>query len=755
MRGGCDVEGALVASCRAIHPMTGAAFGHLEDGGLSQETTWQALAELGESSTDPPWQAIFGGLEAGPEGLRAREDTAVRAVFAPPGWRAFRTTVDFTSESGRGFFIEVGEYVFQVGLTMNAVVSLDPKPEPAARIDLAQWPVVVRGGAQVGTGRRELVVERARGRVRIEMDGETLVEGEDPRPMSGSHDVSLHLPGGITIHTARVEAASPVGEPRPVAPVKDYDLYVCIDFNDDVIKNPWTERTFREWTDLCRRRDIQRIYFIYHYGYHSGFWTRPPNKLYPQFAENARRTYEAVGEFMPAAIRAAHDAGMPFYAVFKPYETALYTTLPEGSEGARRYGRIPRLGGPICWSPDFLTERPQLRAERATRDPLPDLDEHPIREIVFTPETPDGAREVLPRIRLWVSEDNGRYYPYDAPFGRRLESDGRVVLDGLDIRQRFVAVTVEGDPTYKFGNILRRFVQVRDDRGEALPLTFGNQSRDRGGNFQDVGFLMDTPARNAVGAMDDMLWLDGEEPFGFGVGRIHYLQGILCEAYPEVRELWLGEVDKIIAAGADGIDFRIANHNRTFDWDAFGFNEPIVRAFQEEHGVDLRREPFDREAWRRLRGSFYDAFFREAAQRLRRAGMGVQLHVNKRMGSPDWHIDAEVHFDWPAWLRDGLVDEVTIKMPFVTMGLGAEVALAARDAGARVNLCPYLNGLPRTDRGPRLAEFMLDETLRGGADGFIMYENAAFLAAREDGGLEVSCPYLLDTFSRHARPVSR
>ena len=709
------------------------------------------IAELGDGATDGAWETIFGDLEEGPEGLCVREHTSVRVVFAPPGWREFRVTMDFTSESGHGFFIEIGGYMFNVGLTSDYVVSLTPKPEPAARIALAHWPVVARGGEQIGTGRREAVIERAGGRVRIAVDGETLVEADDPRPAAGSHDAALHFPSGMVLHKARVEAASLVGKPRPVAPVKDYALYACIDFNDDIIKNPWTERTFRAWTDMYRRHGIERIYFIYHYGYHSGFWTRPPNKLYPQFAENARRTYEAVGEFMPAAIRAAHDADMPFYAVFKPYETALYMTFPEGSEEAKRYGRIPRLGGPICWSLNFTAEHPELRPERAVREPLPDLDERPIRTIVFTPEKAEGARQTLPRIRVWISEDNGRYDPYDAPFERRIEADGRIVLEGLDIHQRFVAVTVEGDPTFKYGNILRRFIEVRDDRGEPLPLTFANQPRERGEPFQEKGLLVDTPARNAVGALDDLCWLDGEDPFGFAVGRIHYHQGLLCEACPEVQALWLGEVDKIIAAGADGIDFRIANHNRTFDWDAFAFNEPIVRAFQEQYGVDLRREPFDREAWRRLRGRFYDEFLREAVRRLRAAGKGVQVHVNQRMGSPDWHIDAEVHFDWPAWFRDGLVDEVTVKTQFLSAGLGAEVATAARDAGARVNFCPYLNGLPRIDRGPRMARFLHDEVLRGGADGFIMYENAAFLAARDDGGLDVSCPFILDAFSRQGR----
>ena len=131
---------------------------------------------------------------------------------------------------------------------------------------------------------------------------------------------------------------------------------------------------------------------------------------------------------------------------------------------------------------------------------------------------------------------------------------------------------------------------------------------------------------------------------------------------------------------------------------------PIVAAFRERYGVDILREPFDRMALRKLRGEFYTEFVWEASRRLRVAP-------------------------------------------------GVLAAEAARRVGAKVNFRSYLNAFPRLASGPQRLAHLVREAREGGADGVILYENAAYLAAALDGSVKVTCPWLLEGFREYARPL--
>jgi hypothetical protein len=537
-----------------------------------------------------------------------------------------------------------------------------------------------------------------------------------------------------------------------------YHLDVCIDFYDDLIKNTWTENTFREAMEIYRRNHVRRLYFICHYGYKGGFWEQPgTEKTFPGFQRHIDETYENVGDFLPAAVRAAHAADIPIFAVLKPYESALPATFPEGSPDARRYGKIPRLGGPIWWSPTFTANNPHLRLERDVSDVPEDLDQRVVKSIVFTAEPGQQAQLDPARIGLWVSADNGRYSPYTGPMECRVEKGEsvKIVLDGLAISEKFFAIAVTGEATSCFGNILRDLVEVFDTQGVPLPITFSDMSRTRGrdsSDFPEVGFRMDVPLNNNLpgGAINHLLCLDNGRPLCMGLGRMRYLPGGLCEAYPEVRQWWMQQVENCIAAGVDGMDFRIGNHNRTFDWPAYGFNEPIVRAFQDRYGVNILSEPFDRPALRRLRGEFYTKFLREASARLRQMGKTVLAHVDPRMRPSTEHGSMEVHFDWEAWIQEGLLDGVTLKTQTMLDEQATKVTLAAREAGLKVNFCPYVNRIPEQPDARDLAKSLVDEACEGGLDGLIMYENAAFMSATDDGHVEITHPWLLDLFHERA-----
>jgi hypothetical protein len=374
-----------------------------------------------------------------------------------------------------------------------------------------------------------------------------------------------------------------------------------------------------------------------------------------------------------------------------------------------------------------------------------------IGSITFTPER-DLPRVLDPsRIRLWVSPNNGRYLPYGGPMRAR-RAGRRIVLDDLRVEQPFFAVEATGGPTYGFGNVLRDLVEVHDDAGARLPVTYAyvDRSVHYGEDWHESGFAMDVPG-NALGAMDDYFWIDGGRPLACGLGLQRYLPGALCPAYPEVREWWMKHVDDCLAAGVDGLDIRIGSHNRTFDWAAYGFNKPVVDAFRARYGVDILREPFDLRAWRELRGEIYTGFLKEASARIRAHGKAVHVHVGGFMVPPDWHCWKETHFDWPTWMDERLMDEVTFMTSELRFGLVPRMAEAAREAGLRVNFRPYLNGLAKAANGRQRLSRIVREACEGGADGVIMYENAAFMSAARNGAAQVTCPWIVSGMRERAR----
>jgi len=167
--------------------------------------------------------------------------------------------------------------------------------------------------------------------------------------------------------------------------------------------------------------------------------------------------------------------------------------------------------------------------------------------------------------------------------------------------------------------------------------------------------------------------------------------------------------------------------------------------------VDILTEPFDRVALRRLRGEFYTGFMREASQLLRAAGKGVEAHVNALMRSPGWHTWKEMEFNWQAWIDEGLLDGVTIMQQELRVSPGIMAVEAARRAGVKVNFRPYLNAFPRLANGPQRLAHLVQEARKGGADGVILYENAAYMVAAPDGSINVTSPWILDAFREFAR----
>jgi hypothetical protein len=216
-------------------------------------------------------------------------------------------------------------------------------------------------------------------------------------------------------------------------------------------------------------------------------------------------------------------------------------------------------------------------------------------------------------------------------------------------------------------------------------------------------------------------------------GRNAYLPAALCESYPEVQTFWLQQVDAILDAGVDGIDFRIENHcTHTDDPFSYGWNDVVTG----QVGRDAR-------AIAKFRGRQYTAFLKKAGERIRARGKKMQLHINVEFMRPDprpsrrlaypWNVD----FDWHGWLREGIADEVTLRNfqftpEFVLRdGFSQEVIKECARLKIPMHYNRYLNvpEKPATEYVKDLESIYHD----GRFQSFIVYEASSFLAPEGEG----------------------
>ena len=154
----------------------------------------------------------------------------------------------------------------------------------------------------------------------------------------------------------------------------------------------------------------------------------------------------------------------------------------------------------------------------------------------------------------------------------------------------------------------------------------------------------------------------------YGIRR---MSGPLCLAYPAARRALVELFTEIAtASGYDGILFHTyaEQFHARFD-DEFGFNEPIVKAYEKRFGVNVfaNDQPYDVHAMAHLRGEYLTALVRELRTSLRQhdIGLGLMLdsvtpHYPQRWGLYDMRVTGRIIVDWPRYVDEQLVDQLWI-----------------------------------------------------------------------------------------------
>ena len=225
-----------------------------------------------------------------------------------------------------------------------------------------------------------------------------------------------------------------------------------------------------------------------------------------------------------------------------------------------------------------------------------------------------------------------------------------------------------------------------------------------------------------------------ESVYGIGRGKIMTMKGTHCEAYPEVRDYWLDQIETLIAMGYDGVDIRLQNHSgMVSDIASFGFNPPLIERYRESYGTDPTGEEFDPLKMMAVRGQFFQEFLEDAAALLHQNGRTLQIHLRHAHQEPRFSADFNELGFWAMpkiWLEDwkgvvDLADEVTIKDYYwgkYDPDKAREIKEYARSKGKPVWIHNYIgqgDGIRKdfigaVDRDPNISGILLYEAFHSG-----------------------------------------
>ena len=567
----------------------------------------------------------------------------------------------------------------------------------------------------------------------------------------------------------------------------NFDLQIVVDFYDDLIPSHFTRKTFQNMMRTFREWGIKRVYWN-GLSYASGLYDLVDSPGAP-IGTNAFRTYQEVGEFIPAAVEHAHKEGLELFIEFKPFDQYFPELVPHGATNFRTPSRkgIPALGGAWQFGTLFPEQHPEYLLARNMTGIREGIEKEPVGTIKFVKNDDHPTGLTKANLEIYVSSDNLHYqkytgdYTYSDTVEERLEvikgvnlnhagtgnEHVRVIsITGLNIREPYFAIstlTKAGAP--EFANNYYKLVELYTPANEPMPFTYGIPRAETddwyaralaNGRFPDHGFVFDLAGNLAnnfsYSLIDRAGYLDSDRRLlGLAKGKNPYMTA-LCPAYAAVRSHWRSQVEEFIHCGVDGVEFRWASHQDSLDLDAYGYNLPVVEEYKRRYVVDIREQEFDRGRWRELLGEYYTLFYQQAKALLQKSGKRMMVDVMPQNDSdPNNPQFLNVYLDWERWFS--FADAVSFKW----VEPNTKQDKMFRKVADRCELPTYYNVWPQVEFKGLDEKKIISrlETLQAvGHKGFMLYESASFLKARPDGTFEVIYPEIPNVIVPWAKDVN-
>jgi len=570
-----------------------------------------------------------------------------------------------------------------------------------------------------------------------------------------SHCSGSGFPDATGMGWLRLSEETPM--PKEIAwcdapPVPGYQLQGTYDWPDEMTGGPYTPAQLRKEILTLKQHGMDRLYWI-DYPFSLRMLDDVPfnkttqvNSLDHFIREHLRRTVEAFGgDPLPVVAALAHEAGLEFFTVIKPYDLWCYRRAPLSET---QFANFPRtLGGYAATIDPFIAAHPEYAFRRNPAwTQAPGM--RKIDEIVLFADSPAPLPFDPKQLVLYAGDDNVTYTRCEqveiveevvtrpryrwTPAGK-ISTGGEERVQAIHLIPRdltagylaveFPAFTAPG----AFGNQQYLLTEVQTADGvTAVTLT----NAQRNGDYRQRGFEFQSQlgaggwADFSEGMLFD-LRLQSGSVLGIALGQDSHYVGMLEPGFPEVRAYWLREyVARAIAAGADGVDVRIAHHQSCAEWLSYAFAEPNLAVFRQRFGREPEANAVDFAAIRRIRGEFHTQFLREAAATLHAAGKKLEAHLESRMTTPaDFDTSNQIHWDYATWIDDGIVDGINLKYlgPFNSF-VQREILPRTRRRGIPVHLIGAISD-PRSN--PRAPEFIAQAQAMAqvaGLNGIDLYE---------------------------------
>lgn len=403
--------------------------------------------------------------------------------------------------------------------------------------------------------------------------------------------------------------------------------------------------------------------------------------------------YSGGFDLLQVACDAAHRHGMRFDVVFKPFEGAMAhpalvmpPTMPK-PEG------IPVLetpGGLVYAVRPFVVENPHMRLARKPGS-QGDLNK-PIAAIRLV-KADDGPITFSQQdISIWTSAVNGSgsFKRYQGPMSWRDEVSWRhtfpttdkgnrvITLGDLKLPDdtRFIRVTCEKKIDASFRHHNDKLIELVDADGNVQPSTHSlglvnaEALYEKSFNRSKLGLTRYLSHPDVQERLNDRQWfldqckdmysfevggdthctLDGEGELVVMRGKSMHILGALSPVYPEVRQEWLKYVQYCIDRGVDGVNIRMASHNRPSQPWEHGFNEPVLKASVNPGNIAETEK---------INGDAMTKFISDAGDLLHNAGKELGVHVNGMMfqwsdrhGQPFGPIFQNIEYQWEKWIAE-------------------------------------------------------------------------------------------------------
>ena len=579
-------------------------------------------------------------------------------------------------------------------------------------------------------------------------------------------------------------------------------LAPSFDVNGNIASLEHTPATFAERAQTFADMGVSRLYVVVNHGgipaasSAANQWNDPGDTRY-KIVESLILSGDPNFELLYAC----HKVGLEVIAVYKPYEGG-GTSKGEDADMSNSLYYEQTVGGNWTGYDAFISAHPDLRLKRLSNAAADAIENDTVTKIdaafILDAYTYKGwtGREInlsaiadsninTTPIKLYVSKNNVDYTEYAGDYNVKFTVEQRQYLDEngwalTNGKTRCLVATIDG---IEIGSEYRYFALAMEDvtgrtiisqsminlynaKGEKLPTTVGSYVRYVSGKttrpdgyiwgaentmlgtnpealnyFQAWGFEFDF---QGTGVNNDTALIKSHV-YGIARGNFEYAKGTLCELYPEVQAYWLSEVESLLTMGYDGIEIRLQSHSYMIsDYAYYGFNEPIIKAYQEKYGEDISSltEVSKEVAYRIacIRGEAFMEFMNGAAALTETAGktFGFQMRSGMIDTSMDVIMNPALHecFSWPMpkivfdWKKAiDLCDMITIKQNFNNNYQASKVeplTSYAKSKDAEVWVTAYTQQVSIMDGDYKIGEcnsdFFNTVAMDSNVDGIQLYE---------------------------------